>query len=194
MTTSTMSINRALTTLKHQAATFKSELARRFVDLYTNGKSQHTADPIGQSKDAIEKNQQSIVDQIEAVFNKRKAINDANQTTKITIAGREMTIADALIFRAHAIPLYEQFLSEVAAQQNVVRRQYGEAHSRYENVVAGLKDPTPEEIQRYKDMFEPSVFDNRDNIESIAAFVKTFKLELDGLLSEINSITQIQVD
>ena len=105
-----------------------------------------------------------------------------------------MTIADALIFRAHAIPLYEQFLSEVAAQQNVVRRQYGEAHSRYENVVAGLKDPTPEEIQRYKDMFEPSVFDNRDNIESIAAFVKTFKLELDGLLSEINSITQIQVD
>ena len=151
----TMTVSRALTWLKHFIPTWSNQVAKRAGDVIVNGRSFETSLSEAEVRAELATSHQSIMDQVKAVYDKRKAINDANQETKITVAGKEYTIADAMIYRQHAIPLLEQYVSQASTSIVAARRKCAEQNAKYQNAVQAQTDPTEASLQSIKALFEP---------------------------------------
>lgn len=192
--TTPVSINRLLTTLKQHSILFPEILRCRLVGVSANAKSLVDTSPVFEENEKIDKNFQSIRDQIESVFNKRKAINEANQQVTITIKGRTFTVAEALLYKKHALPLYEQFIAQFDAQMSNARSVYKTQNQQFERIITESKPQDDAARESLAKMFQPVIYSQTDQIDEIRNFIREFKIELDGLLSEVNSTTLISVD
>lgn len=192
-TLNTMTVSRALTWLKHFVPTWGKQIDKRAADVIVNTRSIFTGDSEDKVALDLKASHQSIMDQVNTVYQKRIAINAVNQTTKIIVAGKEYTIAEAMIYRQHAIPLLEQYVK--AANNSIVtsRRVYAEQNSKYQSAVQSQPDPTEISLLSIKSLYEPTLLSNIEEIEKIEEHISSFKLEFDAILSEKNSITTINV-
>ncbi len=138
----------------------------------------------------------------------KSAIVEANSKTKIIVADKEMTIADAINFKAivqykkslinSLKTKYQHSLAQLN-QQNVVVDQnlqkILEATFGKENVKVGKEDYDAVkkpfmEANQFR-LFDP--LNVVDKIESIQKEVEDFEMEVDAVLSEINAITVIEI-
>ena len=186
------SISRVLTSLKGFTETFKSKVANTgFYDIYKAGRSYIDNKTVEESTVEIETAIQSTRDQIESVFRKRAAINAANNETVITVNGRHMTISDALIYKKHCIPLLETQLQILVSQASNTRNSFAKVNGDYEK---DAKAVSAEDLDKYATMFKPEVLTISDRfIESLREEINSFKVELNGILSEQNALVQIEV-
>lgn len=77
----------------------------------------------GGSADAIRRELQSIRDMEERKVSIRRAIQQANSATAVTVGQRTRTIADWLVWRREVMPAAGQFLSSLRAKIDLARQE-----------------------------------------------------------------------
>jgi hypothetical protein len=155
---------------------------------------------------------QSKFDAVNDLINRKNVIKSAivaaNGYTKVTVAGKEMTIADAINYKSVvkykrnlAKMLRDRLNSAVSAMnknneavekniQAILEATFGK-----ENVKVG-KDDVEAVRKPYLEANEFHLFDPlkaTEKIETIEKEVAEFEAEVDAVLSEINAITFIEV-
>jgi hypothetical protein len=151
---------------------------------------------------------QTVNDLINRKMKIKSAIVEANGKTMVKVAGRDMTIADAINFKS--IIIYKKNLNEVlrsrhqtvlaeinkgnanveANMQRILEATFGK-----ENVKVSKEDM--DAVRKpYMDANEFHLFDPLrvvDTIDKSANEISDFEAEVDAVLSEINATTFIQV-
>jgi hypothetical protein len=137
----------------------------------------------------------------------KKALIASNATTKIVVAGKEMTVAEA-IDRKDSISLETSLFNQLRGQYgNVVNRIEGERrildtqiNKRLEDAGGKDKKVTTEDeeniIRMSKKRYEPHFVDPIDAakvVDEMWEEIRNFELEVDTALSEINARTMIEI-
>ena len=147
---------------------------------------------------------QSIEDLIAYRFRLKNAIHESNQKTKLTIAGKEYTVAQAIEFKE--IILYKSnLLSKLKYQLENVRDdvnfENGKVQARLDEQVSKLfEKPTKDEVEAFsKSFLKANEYSLVDPIE-IDKKIKEYEEEIDNFLNEVdfrlstsNALTFIEI-
>ena len=161
--------------------------------------------PDEQTKNA-QSNYQKIMDLLERRKQIKSLIVMSNAVTKVTICGKDMTIAEAIETKS-SIKHLENLLSRLKAQHaqatrtieslnEKVRRDI-ESKSKMTNDKDDSKVDLTEFSSTYMKLHGTTIFDPlkiSSKIEDIENYVTGFKSEVDFILTEKNSTTHIDVD
>lgn len=140
----------------------------------------------------------------------KRAIVLSNASTKVSIAGAEYTVAEAIEMKNHGIELKQMLLEQMRkqyrdAQAKILAENGKELENRAEKYIIGLfgsgeKKTATEEIEKAKKAFitanEYELVDPIGVLEKIEALeedISSFKAEVDAALSTSNAITEIEV-
>lgn len=212
METTKMTIHRALSELK----LIDSRIEKAINAVEPTGLMQLNK-PVGGfiAKDDFEKDvkakYQSVTDLIERKKSIKSAIVTANGTTLVKIGSKEMTIADAINFKA-VIAVKKNLINRLTQKHNSVKARFTQENERVNNValenakiMIGKQGddrvkPTDEDV---KNIVEPFVKRNEFHLvdplkveeltEKLQLEVDEFEAEVDAVLSEINAITTIEI-
>jgi len=155
---------------------------------------------------------QSIEDLIARKQMVKEAIVKANAITMVNIAGKKMTIADA-INQKSIISLTQNLISNLSRKHNGVKSKFISENDRIDGValnnakiMLGRENekgilPTDKDV---KAIMEPFVERNKMSlvdplglekfIEKGQAEIDKFEMEVDAVLSEINAVTFIEIE
>ena len=94
---------------------------------------EHVRDPLqndGGSASSVARERQAIGDLEERIVSVRRAIQVANESNMIVVAGRTRSIADWLVWRREIAPLHNQFMAQLrqkidAQRSEIMRRGAG---------------------------------------------------------------------
>lgn len=185
----TISVARAMVWLKHAETDLKTTIPRLGCGgVFKNGKDVRSGKELKLNEEAVKANQSHIDDILAVIVKRRLAVAESNFTTKVNIAGREMSIAEALIFKAHVLPHLEAWVKHVTGQNRALNAQYVEELRKWEDTI---KDKTPEEIAALRAVLEPTLVDSTGYVESKIKFIEEFERDLDAALNESNALTTI---
>jgi uncharacterized small protein (DUF1192 family) len=153
----------------------------------------------------FKKNSLSQIQSVEALEKRiieiKTKIDQANATTKVKIGGREMTIQEALVEKSF-IGLKKMRLQEYKRQLMFAREEFDQAieenKKRVEKIVQDKADKAAEEevvksveLAYPVEMIDASSLSER--IKSLESEIEEFESNVDYALSEVNSITHIEV-
>lgn len=144
---------------------------------------------------------QSIEDLEKRIIEIKTKIDQANATTKVKIGSREMTIQEALVEKSF-IGLKKMRLQEYKRQLMAAREEFDQAveenKKRVEKIVQDKADKAAEEevvksveLAYPVEMIDASSLSER--IKSLESEIEEFESNVDYALSEVNSITHIEV-
>jgi hypothetical protein len=144
---------------------------------------------------------QSIEDLEKRIIEFKTKIDQANATTKVKIGSREMTIQEALVEKSF-IGLKKMRLQEYKRQLMAAREEFDQAveenKKRVEKIVQDKADKAAEEevvksveLAYPVEMIDASSLSER--IKSLESEIEEFESNVDYTLSEVNSITHIEV-
>jgi hypothetical protein len=138
----------------------------------------------------------------------KSAIVEANGKTKVKVAEKEMTIADAINFKAVVVfkkklvetlkQRHTQAVAQMNQQNTIVEQNVQrilEATFGKENVKAG-KDDVESVRKPYMEANEFHLFDPLEvakKVEVMETEIGNFEADVDAVLSEINAVTFIEV-
>lgn len=203
-----ITLHRALSELKLIDAKIEKQTAEiNPVGVFQKGKLINGLIQEEEFKRHAEGKYNSVIDLIERKAKIKSAIVRANSETPIQVAGKEMTIADAITRKASIIQrkaLLDILVKRnLAAQANMNKQnevvnqnvqRILEATFGKENVKAG-KDDLDNVRKPYLDSNEFHFFDPihvNAKIESLEKEIGDFEAEVDAVLSEINAVTYIE--
>ena len=214
MTQQTISITRALVELKRFDERIEQSIR---TGLYVTAKvgrkaqSRFPTNPDMTDTAASAKIQGSF-DKVDSLFKNRASVKAAivasNATTKVTILGQVMTVAEAIELKSQ-IPLMQSYANTVSAQitqaKNYVEKTNAALNEQIEKAaVAAVGDKTKVDSAIYesianprKDSAEASLFDPANasaRLDKQTEYVSQLKSEIDFVLSESNARTTVSVD
>ena len=164
----------------------------------------------GVNREEFEQNMKSNFQKLMALMANRQklkcAIAESNQKTKVTIAGREMTVADAIE--------YKNYIDTKEAVVATLRSQFNRASAEvlnYENnfqigleryIAAATKETASADLienltKSYKELNEIELINPceiHNVIKNMTEEIENFENEVDFVLSESNAVTLIEVD
>lgn len=186
-----LSVSRALIALKH----FNLNIARRISEntyafVENNSKDITTGKPAAEVKKQSRADLQSIKDSIEDAFQKKCKINTINNATNVVVAGRTMTITEALIYRQNAIPHLKQLLSELTSQNSRATRTYQQEQQKWAKFA---EDKSEVDLAALAKTFQPTLYNVDEEIEKLQEVIRFFDEELDSVLTETNPTLLIEV-
>lgn len=201
-----ISITRALAQVKSLNDRIARATAMAFVSNTVGGKHA-SGKPAQEVEVLLTANLQSVKDLIAQRKALKAAIVRSNAVTKVTIAGTEQTVAEA-IERKTSIQLEQALLQtmrqQLLQQQTTVERTNVQVQQRLDTLIqtavgkdrkvdeSELKAITgPFEAQNKAAVLDPS--DLQKQIEALAAEIDAFLLEVDFALSEVNATTSVAV-
>lgn len=154
---------------------------------------------------------QSVTDLIDRKNKIKSAIVKANGSTDVTIGGKTMTIADAINFKT-VIAVKKNLIDTLKKKHNSVKAKFNSENEKINNValenakiMIGKQGddrvkPNDEDV---KNIVEPFVKRNEFHLidplkveeltEKLQNEVDEFEVEVDAVLSEINSLTEIEI-
>ena len=165
------------------------------------------------TEDEFKRDAQSELDSIKALINNRKKLKakiaETNAITKVTIAGKEYTIVEA-IERKNSIEQEKALLNKLVAQYDFIKSRVDEINERAEEEVDRLleaklsnesKNTPAEEIKKLKDILlsdKKAEFVDPLNIqkyiEDLSNEIEEFERNVDVALSIVNAKTEIEID
>jgi len=190
-----MTIARGLTRLK----TIKAQLSNIANQIGSygaiNNKVRH---PLGEQKVALDKNHNRAIEAVNSLYQQfndltnefikiKLAIDKANLNTVITIGGKQMTIQEALIYRRD-IQEYVQSLN------NQYGRAVQQAQAQVDKYNNSLNTEGMDESTLKAVMADVLYLVPRERINEVNNFLVEFMTELDGVLNEVNAITEITIE
>ena len=203
----TISVTRALAQIKSLDARIAASSSNPFVTYAVNGKTAGGSQT-AEVEQTLKSNLQSVRDMIEQRQKLKAAVVKSNAAVRVTIAGNNMTVAQA-IERKASISQEQFLLTNLIAQH---RRTAKEVESINQNVQQRLdklietavgKDRKVEEheiaaiTEPFRQQNQASLVDPV-GLEKLIAEMETeissFLAEVDYTLSESNAITQIAVE
>ena len=140
------------------------------------------ANTLNQAQEEINKDYQSYMDLIEEYKQIKSAIDFTNLQVTITVAGKTMTLYDALTYLRHIKPLYDS-----------LNKSFGNAISNAEYDVDNYNSTFArvDDEQKKAVMADIIYFIDKDKIKEINDFNDQFLLEVNGKLNSQNALTQI---
>ena len=197
---SSISITRALVELKTLDSRIQKKIDTSIFVSY-KGQFHQPADGI---KDALA-NFQSANDLIERRKKIKSAIITSNATTKVTICGNEMTIAEAIETKSsirHKKNLLAVLKAQYGNSVNTVEAINAKVRKDLENKSSreGDKDKQQMSLEEFSktyislhgvELFDPLKVSQK--IEQLEQFIIQFEQEVDYILSERNATTLIEV-
>lgn len=212
MTTETMTVHKALCELKTLEGRIADKMTNEafvFVNKHANTKIKGV--PLESVMKSAKDTFQSLTDLIKRRDAIKRAVVLSNASTKVTIGGKEYTVAEAIEFKNNGIPIRQRLMqtlqSELKGAQNDVERSNKDIDDRADKYVHGmfggavdLKNMT-KEIAEMRDKYieaqtceiidcidaEKVVRDLRDETDA-------FSVDVDSALSVSNAITTIEVE
>lgn len=186
-----LSVSRALIALKHFNLNILKRISENtYAFVENNSKDINTGKPAAEVKKQSRADLQSIKDSIEDAFQKKCKINAINNATNVVVAGRTMTITEALIFRQNSIPHLKQLLSELISQNSRATRSYQQEQQKWAKLAEG-KDEV--DLGALAKTFQPVLYNVDEEIEKLQEVIRFFDEELDSVLTETNPTLLIEV-
>lgn len=204
-----ISITRGLSELKVLKSRYEREIRdAKLIGVSVAGKmvSPYTSYKPDDFEEQAKSGFQSLTDLEKRIIEIKTKIDQSNFATKVKIAGRDMTVLEAIEMK-NFIDLKEQRLLLLKQQLRNARSNYEEAEKKNrerieksvsEQTASGNKDVALE--SKIKDSIEslyPLVMIDpigvEDEIKKEEKFLEDFKNEVDFVLSESNSITCIEI-
>lgn len=206
-TKETMSITKALAELKLLDSRVAKTTGQGAFVTYSTGSQ---APKVGKSVEEFTKNAQADLESVRTLIKRRGAIKAAvvvsNATTKVDVAGRSFTVAEAIEYKnavKHELALIQKIRSDLATAQSFVDRENLQVQTRLDQHVnnlfgkEGSKDPNYEVVaQAFRSQNEAKLVDPlgaADLIRKMETEVEDFLLNVDYVLSESNTLTKIDV-
>lgn len=216
MTTEKMTIHRALSELK----TLDDRIEKAIRETTYVLAVKHSAEKINgmtvsNFKDKMKSGYQKVTDLIARRDAMKRAVVLSNATTKVTIGGKEMTIAEAIEAKNHGMEfkctLLRQMNSAYVTAQNELNRNGGEAlEKKAEQYVLAVIAAQPKDSKMSVDSeamkalrktyIENNTYDLVDPmdiakvIEALDAEINEFNAEVDAALSCSNALTVIEFE
>lgn len=217
---STMSITRALATVKSISAeleTFFMLDAKRAADrtfiaitVGNTGKTFLAGLSKEQSLVRIQSDEDKLRSLHRRLFAIKAAINKSNAETYVTVQGKSMLVADAILLKT-LLPFKQKMLDGYRMHYNsiqaILQREIDAFNKSVDAAVAAVVAPDTapearaliaENIRKtHQEMREPALLDPLDlykKIKELEEEINFIKLELDYVLSESNTVTQITVE
>lgn len=212
--TKTISITRALVELTRLGDRINQAISQgTFVSRVQGKGSLRKVVNSNKTVEEVTKDIQSSFDKVESLIKNRAALKAAivlsNANTKVTVAGSEMTVAEAIELKS-SVQYRESFLYKIrqdyASLQSAVERD----NTKLEEVIQALlttaygADKTKIQAETVSAIAEPQrnskesalldPVDAAKKIEALTEEVQQIKSELDFVLSESNARTEIQVN
>lgn len=180
----TQSVSRALIAIKH----FNLNIAKRVAEnvyafVENNSVEINTGKPAAEMKKQARANLQGVRDSIEDAFVKKCQINAINNATKVTVAGKTMSITEALIYRQHSLPHLRTLLAELTKQNGNATRAYQAEHAKWSKLAEGKED---EIVKALALTFQPSLYSVDEQVKELQEIIRFFDEELDSVLTETN--------
>lgn len=212
MTQKTMTVHEALSELKMLDKRIRSKINRAtFCCTNKHSNAKINGKLVKDFIDEIRSEYESITDLIAYRAAIRNALSISNAKTRVNIAGREYTVAEAIEMKSTGIENKEILLRMITNQfvtsANEVLRanneQLRKAADEYVNGMFGGKDKnTPiEDIEQMRksyienhtlDLIDP--LDLKQVVEKLEAEIEAFKAEVDSKISISNALTMITVE
>lgn len=207
-----MSITRALAELKLLDKRIQKEInATTNIGMTIGGKPMTGFSSVKEFEDKVKSNYQSVKDLIARRQKIKNAIVKSNAETFVTIAGNEMTVAEAIEYKS-SIDYKKHLLNKLEDDYRRITVKYEQES---ENVKIRLDkflessfgkefDKKKDEAERIKEssdgfmrLNEPKLVDPLDikkQIEELSKHIDEFESEVDFTLSESNTITKITIE
>lgn len=177
-------ISRALVTIKHFKDKFNASFRDvQFSGVFRGGKEIATGLDTKEFIDRSRRDLQSIQDKIEADFELRRKVNAANNTTMVEVAGKTMSISDALTYRMHVLPNLKQLYESLRNDIRNARSSYADLERNYQNKIDKADDELRAIIEKRE---KPEIMKMDDVLEELKAKIDFFDLEFDAILTEKN--------
>lgn len=211
MTTETMNVHKALSELKVIDDRIRDSVRQNFVDI-----KKHSADNIrGMSVQQVTDKMTSSYQKAKDLITRRNAIKRAvvlsNATTKVTIAGKEYTIAEAIDMKNHGLDGIRDLRNTLSQQFRTCSMKAEHENDQLENVRAdayikdmfGSTDMTKagEDAKKARKEFVASqtveLVDPLGvlaKIEELDEQINSFMVEVDSALSVSNATTEIKIE
>lgn len=137
---------------------------------------------INQAREEIGKKFQSYLDLIEEFKTLKRAIDFTNLQTTIEVAGKTMTLHEALMYYKQIKPMYDNLSHSFIRSVNIAEDDVDRYNSQFARV---------DEDQ--KKMIQAGIvyFIDKDKIKKITEFNDLFLIEVDGKLNSKNALTNI---
>lgn len=215
MQTTRMSITRALTTLKNQKEEIDQYFGINPTFLgYGTGEEGTVTCFSGLTKAEVSSKIQGNKDRIDGLIARqvsiKNAINISNQNTLVTISGKEVSVAEAILIKG-TLPLREKRLNAIRQSAMKIAKDFETVKANFEKRVdeqARLSQAESMSAEEKSAVLEatratqtklvgPYLIDPlkiQDMIQKEADEINFLKNELDYVLSESNTTTQIDVE
>ena len=184
-------VARTLTSLKNFDKTFRQSISEsKFAFVSRGGKDTRSGKLLNEVKEEQTLLIKSSLDKIDDVFNKRCAIAQANLTQQVTIGKMTMSLAEAMIYKNHVLPLIIELRDRIKADNRLASIEY----NKYDNDFVTLsKDKYAADVISLKPLFEPVLHSIDAELEDLNTRIDFFENELDSLLNEINPSLMIDL-
>ena len=166
--------------------------------------------PVKEFEDDVKAKYQSIQDLIKRTEKIKAALSLSNAATKVTVCGKEMTVAEAIYMMQYGIMtkmnLLRSMESKLRAAQLVITSENGhkldERLDKYIQSVYGSKEKiTPEELDKaskdFKARNEYKLVDPlkiADKIEALKKEIDEFQAAVDSAIQISNATTYIEIE
>jgi len=166
--------------------------------------------PVKEFEDDVKAKYQSIQDLIKRTEKIKAALSLSNAATKVTVCGKEMTVAEAIYMMQYGIltkmNLLRSMESKLGAAQLVIASENGrkldERLDKYIQSVYGSKEKiTPEELDKaskdFKARNEYKLVDPlkiTDKIEALKKEIDEFQAAVDSAIQISNATTYIEIE
>ena len=185
----TMSVSRALIAIKHFGLNIQKRISENvYAFVENNNLDINTGKPAAEVKKQARASLQSVRDSIEDAFQKKCQINKVNNATTVNVAGRSMTITEALIYRQHSLPHLRTLLAELTKQNGNATRLYQAENQKWTKLSEG-KDAVA--LPALASTFQPVLYSADEQIKEIQEIIRYFDEELDSVLTETNPTLMI---
>ena len=163
------------------------------------------------SREEYEVNAKALVQRVQALLDRRRAIKRAivlsNASTRVTVAGEEMTVAEAIEMK-NFIDYYEAILDTMQSAYTQTRSQYEKAQAKIKErldklaleVLGKNEAVNSEQYQSLVDSFmareSVELLDPTNickEIETRMIFIEEFKSTCDRVLSISNATTTVEI-
>lgn len=211
MTTETMNVHKALSELKVIDDRIRDAINQNFVDV-----KKHSADNIrGMSVQQVTEYMISAYQKANDLITRRNAIKRAvvlsNATTKVTIAGKEYTIAEAIDMKNHGLDGLRELRDRLSLQFRNCSMKADRDNEQLENIRADayIKDTFgntdmskagDDAKKARKDFVTAQTVELVDplgvlkKIEELDERINAFMVEVDSALSVSNATTEITIE
>lgn len=208
MSTTTMSIHRALAELKLLDKRIQRAVEKPFIGVTSGGRPPKGYASVEEFSTELEANLVSAEDLIERRNKIKAAIIASNAVTSVVIAGVPMTVAEAIDRRDTGLDYDKKLLGVLKHQARQVEVKLAADQERLEekaemyitNMFDKKDEHKQEEIDAAREKYiansqlnliDPSTL--RLEIETLEKKIEDFELEVDFSLSESNTVTMITV-